>query len=135
MSASAYVSRGAQVQLLGPTFGGVEAGEEQHHEGRELDSLVLFDWLTVARFRENGCGRALRAWRGVAIVQSVVGEAAAYGVEGFMPLFQGLKKTAEIFDVSVCGLRKSFDPRQEVGSYPGSGVVRGKRGENFRPQT
>ena len=37
-----HVAQGAQVQLLGPTFFGIEAAEEKHHEGRKLGALVFW---------------------------------------------------------------------------------------------
>ena len=37
------VARGAEVQLLGPAFFGIEAGEEQHHERSELGALIFAD--------------------------------------------------------------------------------------------
>src|ERR1700687_5235601 len=72
-----HVALRAQVQLLGPSFFGVEAAKEKHHEGSELNALLRRDGLAVARFRENRSSSPLRTGRRIATIQSVVGETAA----------------------------------------------------------
>ena len=67
-----HVAQGAQVQLLGPAFFGIEAAEEKHHEGRELDALILV-WGDAAMVPSRALakierGRSLGTWSRVAML-------------------------------------------------------------------
>src|SRR6202140_3835309 len=44
-----HVALRAKMQLLGPSFFGVEATKKKHHEGSKLDSLLSSDGLAFAR--------------------------------------------------------------------------------------
>ena len=71
----------AQVKLLGPTLLCVEMTEEKHEKGRELLMLLRRRGQSLTCAIENDGGRGGRAEIRIAVIQAVIGEARADGIE------------------------------------------------------
>ena len=122
------------MKLFGPAFGGVEAAEEKHHEGGELDALVVGDGMAFAGFCKDCGGGSLGTRCRIAVIQSVVGESAAQGMEKFVTRLQRLQKVFEGMYVDAGGLRQMLDPGQKFGVADGERFVGTEGRQDLRGQ-
>jgi len=82
------VAQGAEVQLLGPTLGGIPAAELEHEVRAELGPLRRRRRPPGARGVEDRLRLGVRARLRQRGLKAVVGEAAAHGVEVIVTFFQ-----------------------------------------------
>lgn len=118
---------GSEVELLGPAFFGVELTEEQHHMRGE--HLMLFGSCcgSCTDFAED-CGQGgFRTIGGVAVIESMVREAAAEGMEFIVTFCDCVLKTLE---AAVCS--DAVCPGvEDVGAIYTEGFVGAEGGEDF----
>src|SRR5262249_49665464 len=113
-AARVRISERAQVKLLGPSFLRVESAEKEHHIRGKLSVLLGRSALSAARFLEDGRRGLFRARVWVALIDAVIRQPAAVGMEKVMSPQNGLTKRSEIANVYIAGRRQFLDPSVEL---------------------
>ncbi|MBI3691477.1 MAG: hypothetical protein HY239_12725 [Mycolicibacterium aromaticivorans] len=90
------VSLSAQMKLFRPSFGVIEVPEKHHHEGGKLRMLFTARGAAGTGLLEYLLRGLLSAKIGVAMTESVVGEAATNLMEVIMTAAKRLKKIMEL---------------------------------------
>ncbi len=87
--------------------------EEKHEKGRELLMLLRRRGQSLTRAIENDGGRGGRAEIRIAVIQAVIGEARADGMEIIVALTQRIGEGLETVDFNVAGGGEAVNPRVE----------------------
>src|SRR5262245_15578432 len=102
------------MELLRPSFLGVEMPEEHHHESRKLIILLRRNRIVRARFIEDRRCYCFTAEIGVTVIQAVIGETASHEMEIIMPIPQRIEEISESTNVLVAGGFESAHPIIEL---------------------
>ena len=84
-----------QVQLFGPSAGGVEMAEVEHHEPSEFLLFLSGCRLPRTGFVKNDLCLALRALGCKATFQTMVGKSSSDGMEVVMSFLEGIHESAK----------------------------------------
>src|SRR5215469_12285616 len=107
------VAPGAEVKLLGPSLFRIEPREEEHHIGCKLYALFCGEPRPFMRLHDDRRGSPVAAWSREAMVQSVVREPAAEGMEFVVALAQGVEERLQVVDFDVGRFGKLLQPGAE----------------------
>lgn len=90
--AAVVVAHGAEVELHGPAFGGVQAADVEHDVAGELILLLRGGGGAAAGFLEDAFSFRIADKIRVAVVQAVIAQTTADAVEEIVTLLQRLKQ-------------------------------------------
>ena len=119
--AAVVVTHGAEVELHGPAFGGIEAADVQHDVAGELVLLLRSGGGATAGFLEDAFGLGIADEVGVAVVQTVIAEATADAVEEVVTLRERFEQRGVVFHVEAAGGAEFVAP-----GVPGLGCMHGE---------
>src|ERR1043166_1807367 len=102
------------MKLFGPSLSCVQMAKEQHHKGGKLALLDWRDGVSDPGFCKNPGGNVVGAEVRIALLQTVVRNAATVLVEKVVALPQRGEKRIEISNIHVGGRCQRFHPGVET---------------------
>lgn len=131
MEPGVVVSQGSEVELFRPAFFRVQFAEQEHQISYHGLAFAGACGLPGAGAVENSSRLGIGREQGRAVIQSMIGQAAANGVEIIVTGAEGVFQRGEGADVAAALRREPIDPGIEQRRIvDGHGFIGAKGGEN-----
>src|SRR6266487_41374 len=102
------------MQLLCPSFLGVQAAQEQHQQGSEAVVFFRCDLFSRSSFVENARSLLIAARSYVTVFKTMIGESSTVRMEVIVTTFECIQEMLQRANVAVARRLKPADPAIEL---------------------